>query len=441
MGTSNPNRAAELRRIIEEFLDTRLSEKLETIQEDNNSPGDPTTKRAQLKQQFDFKVWIDNAARRVDQLQVVTHSLKPIHPDAKGTNIHTPPEEMRAHELLGSHCLDLELEDDVVGNAAALDVYKFLSLSFEGRSLLDLMFAGDTDLRAALSDNPEQAAAWVEDFTSIIKPRGAISSHTLAKQLYWLTGNDPSDDSNYHLLAPLFATSLAHHVYQIVNADRFDEASILARKARKNNQFTDHVLHDYPKMAVQKLGGTKPQNISQLNSKRRGNNYLLASLPPQWKSVNLKPLLHTESMFLRFGQRPEVKRLLRDLRAFLESDPATNVATRDRRDARVTELVGELLVLGAEIRTLPPGWSQSPDCRLSSAERQWLDPDGAAAAAEQSGEALPADSIEKISQEFGRWLNHQMRDPLPMSDPEYQHWSALAQAELDDEDWEPYHAV
>ena len=432
METSNPTRAAELRRVIEEFLDTRLSEKLEKIKD--------AVKRDQLRQQFDFKAWIEDASRRVDQLQVVTHSLKPIHPDAKGTNIHIPPKEMRVHELLGSHCLDLEFEDDVVGNAAVLDVYKFLSLSFEGCSLLDLMFAGDADLMAALSDNVEQAAAWVEEFTSITKPRSTASSHTLAKQLYWLTGSDPGDDNDYHLLAPLFATSLAHRVHQTVNADRFDEASKNARKARREGQFTDHVLHDYPKMAVQKLGGTQPQNISQLNSKRGGNNYLLASLPPRWKSVSLKPLLHTESMFRRFGQRPEVKRLLRDLRAFLKSNPATNVTTRDRRDAWVTELIGELLVLGAEVRTLPPGWSQSPDCRLSSAERQWLDPDGVAAA-EQSGEALPVSSVEQISHAFGRWLNRQMRDPLPMSDPEYQHWSTLAQAELVDEDWEPNHAV
>ena len=273
------------------------------------------------------------------------------------------------------------------------------------------MLVDDADLIAALSDNPEQAAAWVEEFTRVTKPRGNISSHTLAKQLYWLTGSDPSDDSNYHLLAPLFATSLAHRVYQTVNADRFDEASKNARKARREGQFTDHILHDYPNMAVQKLGGTKPQNISYLNSNRKGDNYLLASLPPRWKSVNLKPLLHTDSMFRRFGQRPDVKLLVRDLRAFLKSDPTANVTTRDGRDALVTALVGELLVFGAEVRMLPPGWSQSPDCDLSSAERQWLDPEGAAAAAEQSGEALPASSVEQISHAFGRWLNRQMRDP------------------------------
>ena len=434
MPISNFPRAAGLRRVIEEFLADRLNKKLERAAD---------AERDKLRRQFDFKVWIDDAARRARHIQVVTHSIKPIHSQAKdASNLYKPPTELAAHSIVGSHSLGSEFESDTaVDDAKHLDVNAFLKIAFEGSKLLDLMLTGDADLMAALSDNPEQAVAWVEEFTSVTKPRGNISSHTLAKQLYWLTGSDPSDDSNYHLLAPLFATSLAHRVYQTVNADRFDEASKNARKARREGQFTDHILHDYPNMAVQKLGGTNPQNISQLTIERGGNNYLLASLPPRWKSVSLKPLLHTDSMFRRFGQRHDVKLLVRDLRAFLKSDPTANVTTRDGRDALVTALVRELLVFGAEVRMLPPGWSQSPDCDLSSAERQWLDPEGAAAAAEQSGEALPASSVEQISHAFGRWLNRQMRDPLPMGDPEYQHWSALAQAELDVEDWEPNHAA
>ena len=436
MPTSHLHWVTELRRIIDEFLNVRLTAKLD------KTPDDHVAKRDELRRQFDFKVWVDDAAHRAAQLQVVTHSLKPIHPDARGTNLYAPPAEIPIHRSLGSHCLGLNFERDVVGNAAALDVYKFLTLSFEGRSLLDLMLAGDTHLPVALSDNAEQATTWINQFIRVTKPRGNVCSHTLAKQLYWLTGTDPSDDNSYHLLAPLFATSLAHRVYHTVNSDRFGEARKSAHEARKKGEYTDHVLHEYQNMAVQKLGGTKPQNISQLNSERRGVNYLLASLPPRWKSVDLKPLLFTDSMFHRFGRRLEVRHLVRTLRDFLKSDPAANVATRDWRDARVTELAGELLVFGAEVRTLlPPGWSQSPDCRLSSAERQWLDPDGVAVAAEQSGEALSTSGVEQISEPFGRWLNRQLRNPLPMGDPEYQHWKALAQAELDVEDWETNHAT
>ena len=435
MTATQTYRRAGLKAVIETFLTERRDGKLDDL-----APDDP--KRAVLRTAFDKVTWINDAARRVTQIQAVTHSLKPIHPDARGSSAYAPPTSLPAHGLLGSYCLGANFDGDVVGNAAALDVFKFLKLPFEGQGLLALMLADDPDLAAALSDDPEQSTAWISAFTGITQPRGKAASHTLAKQIYWLTGASPADNSGYHLLAPLFATSLVHRVYQTINADRFSDAAKAARVARKAGEFSDHVLHDYPNMAVQKLGGTKPQNISQLNSERRGDNYLLASLPPRWKSAALQPLLNTESMFQRFGRRPDVKAGVKALLGFLKSDPDANRPTRDRLDAMVADLAGELLVFAAELRTLPPGWSQLPGCKLGDAEKHWLDPDGVAAALDESGQAaLPSDTAELISQSFGRWLNRQLLDPLPMGDPEYAHWCALALAELEADEWESNHAA
>ena len=434
MTTIQTERRTGLKAVIETFLTERRDGKLEGM-----APDDP--KREALRATFDKETWINDASRRVAQIQAVTHSLKPIHPDARGSSTYAPPADLPAHGLLGSYCLGADFDGDVVGNAAALDVFKFLKLPFEGQSLLALMLANDPDLPAALTADPEQSSAWINAFTSITQPRGKAASHTLAKQLYWLTGDNPADNSGYHLLAPLFATSLAHRVYQTINADRFSDATKAARLARKAGEFSDFVLHDYPNMAVQKLGGTKPQNISQLNSERRGDNYLLASLPPRWKSADLKPLLNTDSMFHRFGRRPDVKAGVKALLGFLKSDPTANLGTRDHRDALVAGLAGELLVFAAELRTLPPGWSQFSHCELSSAEKHWLDPDGVASALDEAGQTTPGNTAELISQAFGRWLNRQLRDPLPMGDPEYAHWCALALAELDDYEWEASHAT
>ena len=56
MPISNSPRAAVLRRVIEEFLADRLNKKLERAAD---------AERDKLRRQFDFKVWIDDAARRV----------------------------------------------------------------------------------------------------------------------------------------------------------------------------------------------------------------------------------------------------------------------------------------------------------------------------------------------------------------------------------------
>lgn len=426
-------RQAELRAAITAFLTERRDGKLDKLK-----PDDP--KHAELHAQFEFTTWIDDAARRVSQIQAVTHSLKPVHPDAKGTNFYSPPTSLHAHAHVSSHALGDNFAGDVVGNAAALDVHKFLKLAHDGRTLLELMLARDADLAAALSADAAQAEAWMVAFAGITQARGKSASHTLAKQLYWLVGDDARDDSDYHLLSPLYASSLAHRVFETINDDRFSEAAKAARQARREGQFSDRPVHEYTQLAVQKLGGTKPQNISQLNSERGGKNYLLASLPPVWVSLDLKPLLRADSLFRRYERRPEVKRLLKELLRFLKSGPRNNLDTRERRDALVEALLDELLAFVADLRNLPSGWSQQPGCELSAAEKHWLDPDGVATAAHAAGLPMPTDSAQTLSEAFAGWLNEHLRDPLPMGDPEYRHWLMLALEQLEAEDWEVSHA-
>lgn len=429
MLVSNPQRILELRAVITDFLKKRLDDKLEKL-----DPDDP--KRAELHQQFIPTTWLEDAARRVGQIQAVTHSLKPIHPDAKGTSLYSPPSAMPSLPVVGSHCLSSNFESDVVGNAAALDVYKFLKLEHQGQNLLALVLKGDADLAAALSDDQEQAKTWTAAFATLTEPRGRLTSHTLAKQLYWPTGNDPHDDASYHLLAPLYATSLAHRIYQTVQDDRFSEEAKAARQAKKDGMFSERPVREYLQLAVQQLGGTKPQNISQLNSERRGNNFLLASLPPTWRSVDLKPLLGTESIFPRYSRRPEVKQLVKELLAFLKTDPARKLETRERRDALVNALIDEFLQFSAELRSLLPGWSQAQECHLTSADKHWLDPEGVVQANALSGLPLLTDTPERISANFANWLNGQLRDPLPMGDPEFLHWRKLIETQIKTEERE-----
>lgn len=299
MPSTPTERQAAFRNTIEHFLKERLDAKLDKLPAD-----DP--KRPDLIAQHGRKTWLADAARRVAQIQIVTHTLKPTHPDARGTNLFRTPHDLPPHSEVGSHVLGQDFSSDVVGNAAALDVFKLLKLQVAGRALLTWMQDRDPDLLAAVSDDADQASEWLNAFTAITAPRSAMpSSHTLAKQLYWLTGEDPADDGQYHLLAPLYSSALAHAVFQTINEDRFGEAGKLARQARREHRDHDTGYREYPDLAVQKFGGTKPQNISQLNSERGGNNYLLASRPPKWKTLAVKAPLHTDSVFPRFGRTQE----------------------------------------------------------------------------------------------------------------------------------------
>ncbi|CRI66738.1 CRISPR-associated protein, Csy1 family [Thiocapsa sp. KS1] len=425
MSTPLTGRPAELRSLIADFLFERLNAKLEKLAED-----DP--KRVSLREQFVPSAWIEDAARRVGQIQAVTHSLKPIHPDAKGSSLFLEPGSLASLVEVGSHSLGIVFDTDVVGNAAALDVYKFLKLRHEGQSLLTLAIAADADFGAALTDDPITAQAWMAAFAGLAKPRGKLSSHAQAKQIYWPVGSDPHDDGDYHLLAPLYPTSLVHRVYQAVQEDRFSEDAKVARKARKAGEWHERPVHEYSNLAVQKLGGTQPQNISQLNSERRGDNCLLASLPPVWQSLTVKPLFGVKSLFNVYHRRREVRTHARELRRFLESNPASNLKTRQRLDELVNALLDELIQFTAEVRTLDAGWSRDPQCdQLPPAHSAWLDPDAA--------NVHPDDVIERVASDFAHWLNAQLRDPLPMGDPEYLYWCKLAREQIKEYEGEISH--
>src|SRR5690606_9082262 len=114
-------------------------------------------------------------------IQAVTHSLKPIHPDARGTNLYVEPRTLPPLAELGSHALGERFVGDVVGNAAALDVYKLLKLEVNGRSRLTALLAHDADALAALHAGPTQAEKLRDAFVSLTQPRAeGPSSHTLA---------------------------------------------------------------------------------------------------------------------------------------------------------------------------------------------------------------------------------------------------------------------
>lgn len=424
MSTPLNGRRAELRALIAAFLAERLSDKVGKLAEDD-------AKRDELKAQYEPAVWLESAARRALQIQAVTHSLKPIHPDARGSNLFCLPANMPALDEVGSHLLSDEFEMDVVCSAGALGVYKFLKLKFQGQKLIDLAIAKDDDFAAALSDNHEIGAQWMAAFASLMEPRGKAATHTLAKQLYWLVGEDAADDRCYHLLAPLYPTSLVHRVHQRVNDDWFGDEAQAARDAFKRRQWHPTPMRKYPNLVIQKLGGSKPQNVSQLNSDRGGVNLLLASLPPQWKTADVRPLWHIPTLFQIYGWRVngEAKRL----RRFLESDPAHRRQTRQQRDEMVDDLLEHLSMFAEEHRSLAPGWSCDPQCRLPPAERRWLDPDAGAP-------SVPLeDAIDEVARSFAAWLNKALGDPLPMGDDEYRYWRKLARLRLRQAELEALH--
>ncbi|WP_293652736.1 type I-F CRISPR-associated protein Csy1 [Thiolapillus sp.] len=402
--------------VITHFLTERLQPKLDKLKESDEE------KRQKLIREHEPQNWIADAARRVTQIRRVTHAIKYAHPDAKGSSLFSRGNPIAGDRLAGTHSLNVPTAD-VVGNAAALDVYKFLRLEVNGTTLLELAKSESDALLDAFGGD-DNARIWMKAFADIDSLGDAPASHKLAKQTYWPVGDD-----GYHLLAPLFPTALVQHQYGFIHHDRFSEAAKSAREARRKNAPYANGYREYPKLAIIKFGGTKPQNISQLNSERHGEVWLLASLPPQWTSRGLKPPCHVESIFGRWLMGfSSIRERVRIIKRFLGKTSHNNLAIRNTRADLTRTIIDDLLMLAIRIQQLPPGWSATPDCRLTQAECFWLDPGRATEDGDFAAERAATDWSERITDGFSRWLNRQLNsDKTPMADAERDHWrSSLA---------------
>jgi CRISPR-associated protein Csy1 len=413
----------QIRQTILSFLQDRFQSKAGELK-----PGQEEA-RQKLLEKYQPRTWIADAARRVWQIQQVSHALKFTHPEARGSSLSSTGNPNASPLEIGSHTLVENLPSDVVGNAAALDVYQFLRLEVDGQSLLKMAMAREPALAAALSDDAEEAEAWMAVFATLPEPNGPPSSHHLAKQLYW-----PLANGGYHLLAPLFSTVLVHSVWIGIRQDRFSEEAKAARQAHWGERPHPHGYREYPDLAIQKFGGTKPQNISQLNSERYGENWLLPSLPPVWQSDPVSPPLQMESVFSRrFGYRPKVRQLTRALRKFLQSvaKADSNLRIRSKRAELVDAIRDELFQFAAEIHDLDAGWSAQPACRLSEAEKCWLDPARAILDEEFAAQYRRGDWPAEICLRFGNWLNAAITtERTAMGQPEAEAWQGILDAEL-----------
>ncbi|XOV84733.1 MAG: type I-F CRISPR-associated protein Csy1 [bacterium] len=429
-------RATNFRQAISDFIVDRRETKLKGLS---------AQKAAEAKAKYEYHAWIADAARRVSQIQAVTHILKASHPDARGTSLHIALNTLPERTEIGTHNLGHEYDDDIVGNAAALDVYKFLKIEVENRRLLDWLQQDDPDLLAAFHADTELSQKWAQAFKGLAQAGDSLISHTMAKQVYWCISGDPSNDENFHLLQTLFPSSLLHVVHSQLNDARYGEFNKEVRKAYYAKTPHNGTYRNYPNLSVRKLGGTKPQNISQLNSERGGVNYLLSCCPPKWIHPDQKSYLGIGSALKRFRSFEDTNLLLKRLITLLKSDPEKTIDTRQKRERIEQALAQALANFGGEIRYgYEPGWTRNPECDLPLHQKIWLDMDRAELALQPDFEAEDRefqqalewnDWPDQVATDFALWLNAILREEdLPVGDAELKHWAKQA---LADAGWLP----
>lgn len=363
------------------------------------------------------RTWLTDSAPKAYQIKQATHVLKFTHSSAKGSSRLDLFKDLSL-PFLSTASLSHPILDTAVDNAAVLGIAKLLTEEHQGDSLVAALQRGDHRALQALAENPEQLAQWLEGFKQVLSDKQP-SSHSLAKQIYF-----PVGDGQYHLLSPLYSSSLSQALDQRLNAVRFSEQA----KARYEERWHVEVDVSYPGIAVQNMGGDNKQNVSALNVKRNGRSYLFNCSPPQWRSQDKPPLKH-DTIFRNRGELyTRTRDQLSAMRKFLLSvkDVDNNRGIRNQRRRYLDQLIDTLFGYVVTVQNqYPAGWSV--DSCLKRHLQLWLDPQRGSQDSAFLREREMGDWQQDVAHEFGQWLNDRLRhDKLIFGEVERREWSTAA---------------
>ena len=430
--------AEQVSAAIHNFLKEQLEKKLEPEQkaldkckvEDDEKRVLIQERITALKHKYSLDEWMNDAATRMaSQLKFGTHISKGVHPDSKGDNVNFSGGSPLPKGIVGSQTL-ATLSLDANGNAAALPLAAFFDTwvsEAENIKIVDVIRADSVALAEVFATETAQAqenVARLKD--ALANSADKPVTHERNKQVLWPLNNAMRDDQ-YISLVPLYPSSFTSDFFGRVNAVRYSEANKQARDNRKKKSVEQQAYKAIPDVAVMRLGGTKPQNISRLTSKQSGRNYLLQSLPPQIGSGRSYRLnKEQESLFSRrlnqyayFG--------LKTLFGVVRNEKK-NLQQRDTRKHGLEIILAEVLKAAAQIQqTYSSGWSR--DYQLSMAEKYWLDPKRGELEGEEAFSLAreKSDWQQEIIESFAHWLNTALRGEFPkraaeFGDAEFREW-------------------
>lgn len=388
------------------------------------------TKIEQLEQKYILDNWMDDAANRMaSQLKFGTHISKGVHPDSRGDNVYFRAEHPLPDGVVGSQVLKASALD-ANGNAAALPLAAFFNYFVGEESsvkLRDLIQNTHSAIQGAFAETEEKSQEYATLFKAALD--NDITNpvtYDRNKQLLWPLSETAIQENRYICLVPLYPSALTHSLYQTINEARYSEANKQARESRKKKSVEQRSYLSINELAITKLGGTKPQNISQLISSQGGRNYLLPSLPPKLNQSGFS-ISKIQTSFFNNRLRYFCRFGLNELFEVIQADKST-MDVREQRKQALDMILGQILGLAASIQeSYMPGWSK--DYQLDMAQKFWLDPGREVLEGEETFAERKASSdwVSAIEKGFSLWLNKQLKDQFrqkkyDFGETEYLEW-------------------
>ena len=346
--------------------------------------------------EFSREVWLPNASKRAKQISISTHPCTFSHPSSRKnkngdvTSIIANVESRRDGFLRTGN---VEVQSDALGNAAALDVHKFLTLVMpDGRELIEHIEKETSLATSLLTIKTKDYHELRDEFLAMVTSSTELVTSSKIKQVYFPI------DNNYHQLSILTNSGMVFELRKRLNKIRFgedeEEKELLKslRKKKSNNEYSEDSYRDIFELTTIGYGGTKPQNISVLNNRNGGKAQLLNSIPPTLASRDIH--FPKEDFFKNSISIWEFKNTFFALDNIYKTD-YNNINIREGRDYRYGEIIDRIIERMYAVREVSLEQYYEKNSKLKHHQKVWL---------------IESEAYEKERKESDEWLERLLKE-------------------------------
>jgi len=365
---------------------------------DKVNPSTDESKISELKQQCELKFslneWLPDAAKRAGQRAMTTHPCTFSHPSArknKNGNVTSVLVSIVRVEDGFLKTGNVEVSIDNLGNAAALDVYKFLTLIMEdGKTLLNHI-QQDSALATSLFSIKSASYENLKDgFLAMVESSDESITSSKIKQVYF-----PVED-DYHQLSLLTNSGMVYQLRSRLDKLRFSDDVKILRDKRRKNEFGEQGYSEIYGLTTIGYGGTKPQNISVLNNQNGGKAHLLSSVPPSIEKRNIH--FPKSDFFVESFKQYDYADTFKALHKLFQAD-YNNVSIRNTRDYYLQEIMDLLIEKMWAVRAVSQAQYHQESSSLASHQRTWLCSD------DTQNREESEQWLDTLVDEISRWIS------------------------------------
>jgi CRISPR-associated protein Csy1 len=317
---------------------------------------------------YEKGTWINKAVKQARHA-ITTHASTFTNPDAKSSCFRFSAPYLQ-NGFLSTNNVKYESKFDLFGNAATdsfvKEIYLFLNESVDKQTIWDHLKNESNEIKKFIKNyNLDFDEAKTALSKLMIDPE-TPKTHKLLKQVYFPV------ESNYHLLSLLTPSVITTELLRRLNLIRFSDAAKQARGLKKDNKFCEFAHDEIFDLTEIAFGGSKPQNVSVLNSQNAGRAYLLSSCPPILEKRTIR--LPRTDFFVQCLYRKNYQDSFVQLHKFMQLD-LNNIDIRIAIRNIIQFVIDQVLLQGFKIREFyPDGWSQQDYySSLPKLQRIWLD--------------------------------------------------------------------